>query len=184
MGACGAIVTFDAQTEDALRGLWQAISDAGLPSNMIGMEYPPHMTLLACENFDVEGLRPHLPQFLGEYPPMPVTFSGLGVFDALIPVVYLPVAMSGSLQDFHRAFWRLAEPFVEGANHYYRPDAWFPHVTLNREMPIEQAGAVVDALLRAERPAQGLLVNLVIAAFPDPKSGLVELFKASLGVRL
>lgn len=181
MSSCGAILTFDAKTEAALRGLWQVIDDAGLPSKMLEMNYPPHMTLFVCEGIDLDGLRPHLPAFVAENPPLPVPFPGLGVFADLVPVVHLPVTRTPALQAFHQAFWDLCKPFIVGESPYYRPDIWFPHVTLDREIPLGMAGAIVDALLRVPRPAHGLLLNLVIVDFPPQEIGLVELYKVRLG---
>jgi hypothetical protein len=184
MSACGAIVTFDPKTEAAVRGLWQVIDDAGLPSVMLERDYPPHLTLLVCEGMDLEKLRERLPAFVADHPPLPVAFAGLGVFADLVPVAHLPVTKSPALMAFHSAFWELAAPFVQGESPYYRPDVWFPHLTLDREFPIERSGAILDALLRAPRPAHGLLLNLVIVDFSTPRTGLVELFKARLGVFL
>jgi len=181
MASCGAIITFDTATEAALRGLWQVIDDAGLPSNMLAKDYPPHLTILACEGMDMVGLRARLPQFLAANPPMPVPFPGLGVFADLIPVVHMPVTKTASLHALHSTFWEAAEPFIERPNPYYQPDVWFPHVTLNREIALEQAGAIIDALLRVSRPTHGLLLNLVIVDFPTQNTGMVEQFKARLG---
>ena len=53
--SCGAALYFDEQTDAAVRGLWQIIEDAGLPSNMLQLNYPPHMSILLCDETDVEG---------------------------------------------------------------------------------------------------------------------------------
>src|SRR5512133_1844925 len=96
---CGAIIYFDAETDAAIRGQWQIIEDAGLPSILPGLNYPPHLTLVACDDMDMNGLRSRLPAFLAENPPMTVQFSGLGIFNTLEPVVYLAVAPSQALLD-------------------------------------------------------------------------------------
>ena len=45
----GAAFVFDTQTENAMRRLWQAIADAGLPSFMLTIDYPPHLTIFLAE---------------------------------------------------------------------------------------------------------------------------------------
>ena len=37
----GAALIFDEPSESALRGVWQALADSGLPSFMLGVDYPP-----------------------------------------------------------------------------------------------------------------------------------------------
>ncbi len=56
----GVALTFDPQTETAIRGLWQSIAAAGLPSFMSGVDYPPHMTLFMAEEVDLPAYQQQL----------------------------------------------------------------------------------------------------------------------------
>ncbi len=178
---CGAILYFDDQTDAAIRGLWQIIEDAGLPSTMPGLNYPPHLTLLACEDMDLTGLRARLPQFIAENPPMPVQFSGLGFFCKKKYVIHLAAAPSRALIDFHARFQEMASPFLKGQSPYYLPGSWVPHVTLDQDFPPEMTGALVQALLRRPLPETGLLKELLLVDFHPESMGLTEIFKARLG---
>jgi hypothetical protein len=178
---CGAILYFDVETDAAIRGQWQIIEDAGLPSTLPGLDYPPHLTLVACEDMDMGRLRAQMPAFVAEHPPLPVQFSGLGIFNAVEPVVYLAVAPSQALLNFHASFLEMVRPYLLGDNTYYQPGTWVPHITLAQGVPREMTGAVVDALLRRPLPQRGLLKEVVLADFIPQRPGLNEIFKARLG---
>ena len=188
---CGAILYFDGETDAAIRRLWQIIEDAGLPSSMPSLNYPPHLTLVACEDMDLDRLRAQLPAFVASHPPMLVQFSGLGIFNGRIPVIYLTVTVTQALLDLHARFETLAQVHLQGEGLYYRTGAWIPHVTLDQEFPLELTGAITNALLRHPLPKAGLLRELVLVDFatgqpglmqPRPNQpGLIELFKSRLG---
>ncbi len=178
---CGAILYFDEETDAAIRGLWQLIEDAGLPSFMPGLNYPPHVTLLVCENIDLQGMREGLARFIAENPPMPVRFSGLGFFGEKERVIYLAATPSRPLLDLHYRFHELTAPFVTGQNAYYQPGTWVPHVTLDQGFPPDLTGALVDALTCCPLPQTGLLRELVLADFDPQRPGLIEMFKSRLG---
>lgn len=178
---CGAILSFDSETDAAIRRLWQMIEDAGLPSVMPGMNYPPHLTLAACEDMDLPHMRKELATFVANHPPMLVQFSGLGLFHGRIPVVYLAVTVSRALLEMHAAFESITQPYMHGPSEYYRSGAWVPHVTLNQEFPLDQTGPIINALLRHPLPKAGLLRELVLVDFAPGQAGLVELYKTRLG---
>jgi hypothetical protein len=175
---CGAIITFDSQTDAAVRGMWQIIEDAGLPSLMLQRDYPPHLTLAVCEDMDLDRLAPGLPEFIAAFPPLHVDFPGFGVFSAIEPVIYLTVTRSPALTALHSAFWDLVGKYSESLSQYYHPRAWVPHITLDQGMPLSDAGAVIDALLLYPRPEAGLLLDLHIVDFDN---GLQKNYSARLG---
>jgi hypothetical protein len=182
---CGAILYFDHETEAAIRGLWQAIDDAGLPSPMLDLNFPPHLTMMVCQEMDLDGLRAALPNYIATHPPMPISFSGIGIFTGPEPVVYLSVTANRALFDLHANFWRVASPFNRGESVYYRPGMWVPHVTLSQGRQDGKTVEVLQALLRARVPQYGLLRDLVIAEFAHSPTGnppgMTERFKSRLG---
>jgi 2'-5' RNA ligase len=161
--------------------LWQAVDDAGLPSNSLGLNYPPHLTLLVCSDLDMDQLRRFLPAYVAKHPPLLVNFAGLGVFGGPEPVVYLTLAWNQALLDLHAQFWSMAEPLSIDADNHYRPGVWVPHVTLNYALPQDKVGPVVDALMRAHLPQYGLLREVVLVDFQPHNARLEERFKSRLG---
>ncbi len=178
---CGAILYFDMETETAIRRLWQVIEDAGLPSMMPSLNYPPHLTLAACEDMDFPALRKHMASFVATHPPMPVQFSGLGFLHGRIPVITLAITANQELLDFYSSFSEMAKSYMQIQSAYYHPGSWIPHVTLDQEFPLETTGAIINALIRHPLPKTGLLRELVLVDFTSDQPGLVELFKTRLG---
>lgn len=181
---CGAALYFDAQTDAAVRGLWRLIEEAGLPAQMQALKYPPHMTILTCENMRFEALRDQLEEFITHQPPLTVQFHSLGVFKGDEAVIYLAPVTTRPLLDFHARLWEIIAPYSANPNALYQPGSWVPHVTLDLEVPLERAGAVLDLLLRVPRPRAAVLEALFLADYNPDVPAFQELFQARLGSAL
>ena len=179
---CGAAFKFDAQTENAIRGLWQAINDAGLPSELLKLKYPPHLSLMLCEDINMDGVRRVLPDYIAHYPPFPLAFPALGVFPGEVGVIYLAPYVSRELLDFHAGLWELLERFTTLPSPLYRPGVWVPHVTLDLDVSREQTGVIVEMLSHLDSlPRVGLANALFVADFPGDDTGVHELFVSEMG---
>lgn len=185
---CGAALQFDAQTDAAIRSAWQAIAAAGLPSRMPELNYPPHLSLLLCEDLDLAAVRRALPAWIASQPPLRVDFPALGIFPGEEGVIYLAPTVSHALLDFHAGLWALLEPLTRNPSPLYRPGIWVPHVTLDLELTRAQTGAVVEALNSAGcLPRRGVLESLFVADFttgvgPEgSEGGAHALYTAHLG---
>jgi 2'-5' RNA ligase len=162
--------------------MWQAIASAGLPSAMLGLNYPPHLSLMLCEDIDMDGVRQVLPGFIARQPPIALDFPALGFFPGEEGVIYLAPTVNRELLDFHERLWELLEPFTTRPIPLYRPGAWVPHVTLDLEVNLEQAGAAIAALNRLDHmPLHGTASTLFVADFAGERGGARELFVSGLG---
>ncbi len=161
----GAAFIFDAETENAVRGVWQSIADAGLPSFMLGVDYPPHMTIFGAEATDIPGLRQALQELAAIQPPLPVSFPSLAHFlDEGGSVAYLAPIVNRPLLDLHAAVWRAADPFTKDRPSYYAPGVWVPHVTVAYNTVPEQVGPVAAVLARA-KPLTGFINGIQFGTF-------------------
>lgn len=180
---CGAALYFDKETDAAIRRLWQMIEDAGLPSRMLSMAYPPHMTILVCEDSNLEAVRETLSEFIAHQPPIEVEFHSLGVFATPDGVIYLSPVATQHMLAFHEALWAIIEPYSQQPKDLYRPGSWVPHITLDVEVPHDKIGAVIETLLQAELPKKGLLTSLFMAEFLSEPPAFDEVFMQRLGDR-
>lgn len=178
---CGAILYFDDETDAAIRGLWQVIEDSGQMCNMPGLNYPPHMTLVVCDDMEFHQVRERMKRFVAEHPPRPVKFHGLGVFDIYETVVTLEATPDLGLLELHASFEETVRPYLTGEREFSRPGLWVPHVTLNQGFSRSATGAVIDSLMRARLPQYGLLREIVLVDFAPGRTGLTEMFKTRLG---
>lgn len=179
--ASGAVLTFDHETEAAIRGLWQTMEDAGLPSKMMHLNYPPHLTVITGEDTDVDGLEHVLREAAAGLAPVEVSFHSLGVFNSADGVIYLAPVVTAPLLELHAALWEVFVPFVREPSGLYSPGSWVPHVTLNVEVPADQVGDVMEVLLRAGLPRSGVLNTLFVADFDHEKPDFQEMLKLRLG---
>ncbi len=141
---------FDTEGDAAIRSLWQALADAGLPSQL-RVRSPtnrPHVTLLAAGQIGPgadAGLRG-----LADRLPMRVTVGAALVFGGSRPVPLVPFVLarlivpSAGLLDLHAEIWRRTSPHVGGEPFgHCRPGHWTPHATLGRRLDGDQIGAAL-----------------------------------------
>jgi hypothetical protein len=149
----------DSRTDTAIRAAWQALADAGLPSqvNVKSATNRPHITLLAAQRISPEvdevlrGLAPRLPIdcVVGAH----VVFGGprLTLARLIVP--------SAELLALHAEIYRLALPYVAGQPHpHCRPGHWTAHASLGRRLTAIEVGA---ALGLAEEVAPDLAAEVV-----------------------
>lgn len=179
--AGGAALLFDRKTDAAIRGLWQVIEDAGLPSAMLTLNFPPHISVLTHEDSNLPGFRSALADFIRRTPPILLEFHALSVFNTADGVIYLTPTVTRPLLDFHAALWEIIAPHTSQPNPLYRPGLWVPHVTLDLDIAPEQVAPVIAALLRAGLPRSGLIESLVLADFLPDNASLQEMDKFRLG---
>jgi hypothetical protein len=149
----------DSRTDTAIRAAWQALADAGLPSQVQvkSATNRPHITLLAAQRISPEvdevlrGLAPRLPLdcVVGAH----VVFGGprLTLARLIVP--------SAELLALHAEVFRLALPHVTGQPFAHcRPGHWTAHATLGRRLTAIEVGA---ALGLAEEAAPDLAAEVV-----------------------
>lgn len=137
----------DPAADAAIRAIWQALDDAGLPSQL-QVRSPtnrPHVTLLAGQRISpqvddaLRGLAGRFP--VGCTVGAPLVFGGprLTLARLIVP--------SAALLALHEEVYRLALPFVSGEPFAHcRPGHWTPHATLGRRFTAEQIGAAISLI--------------------------------------
>ena len=139
----------DSHSDAAIRAAWQALADAGLPSqvNVKSSTNRPHITLLAAERIspDVDevlrGLASQLPMecVVGAH----VVFGG-PVFGGPRLTLARVIVPSAELLALHAEIYRLALPFLSGQPYpHCRPGHWTAHATLGRRFTAAQVGAAL-----------------------------------------
>ena len=141
-------LVFDRDTEAAIRGIWEALASAGIPSQAPASR--PHVTLAVAERIaaDVDELLSPVSRQL------PLGCSvGAGVFFGRANVVFARLVVPTSeLLALHAEVHRLCLPHVTPAPMPNSlPGQWTAHVTMARRV----GGAELGRALRiAGRPSQ------------------------------
>ena len=140
-------LTLDAGADAAVRGHWQALADAGVPSQA-GHRSPtnrPHVTVTVAAQMSADAEADLVP--LLDRLPLPCRLGAPMVFGRGPYTLVLLVIPSVELLDLHAQVNRICLPHMEsGPLRHTLSGQWTPHVTLARRVPaelLEQALAVV-----------------------------------------
>jgi hypothetical protein len=133
-------LVFDADTEAAVRGIWDELRAAGIPSQAPASR--PHATLTVAERIDSEVdtlLRPLATRF-----PMPCRIGAPLVFGRAKAVLARLLVPTSELLDVHAEVHRLCLPHsTPGPMANALPGQWTAHVTVARRViPAQMARAV------------------------------------------
>ena len=136
----------DQRADTAVRQMWRALADAGLPSQLkvASDTNRPHITLIAAERID-PGIDEQLawladsflrPAVLGA----PLVFGGdrLTLARLVIP--------SDALLSTHETVYDECLPFMTNRFAHTMPGRWTPHVTLGRRFTPAQVGEALAAV--------------------------------------
>ncbi|MGR6319308.1 2'-5' RNA ligase family protein [Micromonospora soli] len=117
------------ELEEAVRGVWQRLAEAGLPS-LARNTHPtnrPHLTLASVDEFP-PGAEQRLADLCDAALPLPARLDRVTVLDGTAPLVWL-VRPAPQLTALHRAVWDvLAE--APGPQPWQLPGHWVPHLSL------------------------------------------------------
>lgn len=131
----------DAASDAAIRAQWQALADAGLPSQ-VRVKSPtnrPHITLIAAERITAD-VDDTLGALAGRLPLGCVIGAPLLFGTATITLARL-IVPSSELLDLHDEVYRRVLPFLAGDPFgHCLPGHWTAHVTLGRRFGAEQIG--------------------------------------------
>ena len=154
---------FDPASDTAIRRVWQAIADAGLPSHLLAAGYRPHVSLAVCRHLDVDRFAPLLAAYTQTVMPFDIALVSLGVFPTAEGVLFYGATVTRTLLDMHAKFYQLFEEVAENQVAYYQVGAWVPHCTLAYGLkPVEIASAV-EACISSRLPISARVVEAGIA---------------------
>ena len=105
----------------------------------------PHFTYHVAEQYDEEKVSEILQEIAGQERPFSITASGIGIFPAPDPIVYVPVIRSPELNRLHAQLFPRLSAVAQNNNIYYAPDTWLPHITLGH-IPLAKLGSITQWL--------------------------------------
>ncbi len=90
----------------------------------------PHFSWNIGQDYSLPTLRPILEGVVCENGPLTVHTTGLGVFEAPRPVIFIRVQRDDALDALHAQLWQAVQDVAQGLSDYYSPTLWQPHITL------------------------------------------------------
>lgn len=138
-------LVFDQDTEATIRGIWDSLRDAGIPSQAPASR--PHVTLTVAERIDqsVDALLA-----MPAYFPMRCVIGAPLLFGRSQLILTRVIVPTDTLLAVHAEVYRLTLPHLQpGPMANSLPGQWTPHTTLARRLHGSQLGR---ALRVAGRP--------------------------------
>ncbi|BBY67419.1 2'-5' RNA ligase family protein [Mycolicibacterium helvum] len=136
----------DQRADTAVRQMWHALADGGLPSRhrVPSGTRRPHITLVAAER-----IAPGIDRVLGglaEELPLPVVLGAPLVFGTDRLTLARLVVGSAALLALHDEVYGLCRPFAFNVFAHSAPGRWTPHITLGRRFTPAQVGEALAAV--------------------------------------
>jgi 2'-5' RNA ligase superfamily len=153
-------LTFDDDTEAAVRRVWDDLMAAGVRSQA-GHRSPsnrPHVTVTVAEHMDEAvnaALRPVLNRL-----PMPCTIGAPMLFGGRVFTLVRLLVPSADLLALHAHVDEVCQPHMPGGTlPHADPGQWTPHVTLARRLPPDQLATALT-LKSVGRDLRGRITGL------------------------
>lgn len=156
------LLTFDAFTERAVRGIWQAIAAAGVTTpDQLGA-IPPHITLAGYSELALADCRATLAAVASATAPLSVTLANLGLFppSADEAVIFAAPTVTSTLLGVHGQVCGQLAASASAPWPYYRPGAWVPHCTLTQHCPADQLAAILTICQTLPLPLSGQVAGI------------------------
>ena len=141
----------DPATDEAIRGVWQQLADAGL-SRAVRETDIPHLTLWVSDELEGKTAPRQIDSFVDARIPFEIRLRSVGVFPARWgPVFFAPVPTE-ELLTLHRDAIVLAMDVGAYPQWHRRPAHWVPHITASLELTEGEVAAATQIVTEAELP--------------------------------
>ena len=140
--AQGVVSILDSQHYQIVENLW---ADMQQRFGMVDpeIEAMPHFSYHVAEKYEKEKLAEILQEIAGEKRPFTITESGIGIFPAPSPIIYVPLVRNQELTDLHAKLWPRLETIAQDSYPHYAPNNWIPHITLGHyDITLEKLGPI------------------------------------------
>ena len=136
----------DQRADIAVREMWRALAEAGLPSQhrVPSDTKRPHVTLVAAERID-PGIDERLTWLAAELP-RPAVLGAPVIFGGDRLTLARLVIPSDKLLDAHELVYDECRPYATHVFAHSAPGRWTPHVTLGRRFTAPQVGEALAAV--------------------------------------
>jgi 2'-5' RNA ligase len=125
----GIVSLLDATHETTVVEIWSDLQREFGLHGLPGERYP-HVSYHVAQSYDATALERALPPVMRKAAPFRMRTTGLGIFTAAQPVLFVPVVRGPELAQLHAALWAAATPTAAGLVEVYGAETWVPHITL------------------------------------------------------
>lgn len=125
----GIVSTLDKSHYALVEEIWLELeTDCGLKG--IYVTPLPHFSWQIAEDYAWDAMDNALQKIADVAHPFVVQTTGLAIFTAESPAVYIPIVRTKELSEFHEMIWDRLAPISTNISLFYSPPSWMPHITL------------------------------------------------------
>jgi hypothetical protein len=161
---------FDGEAETAVRGLWQRLEQAGVPSLAGRGHHRPHVTF-ALGSVIPPAARRDLAIDLGRLAMPSLWLYTLGAFPTSENGLFIGAVTDAELLAVHVAVHDTLAGRVRDPWAYYLPGAWVPHCSLAQDITPGQLATGFAAL----HPIEPIRATIVEVGIADTRTGEIQL---------
>lgn len=176
------IAGFDDQTDQKVRQVWEALAKAGLSDYASRVpDRQPHLTLATYGDIaEIDWFYDALRQFAQATERVPIQISSIGSFLQSGTLYWAPRLTKQLATFHHQLHMHLAAYETSDHPSLYRPDVWFPHITLANYLNKEQLSQAFSYCQDCQAPFKGEIRSLTLLAFSEGQAPQ-PLLELSLG---
>ncbi len=125
----GIVTLLDKDHYQLIEDLWAELERRFSVHGVYITPYP-HFSYHVAQDYDLDRIEPVIKRITSNITTFKVRTSGLGIFTGASPVLYIPVVRSLELTQLHEEIWQEITTASSGAQEYYHPEQWMPHITI------------------------------------------------------
>jgi len=156
---------FDQKMEDDFFTFRESLYKLGINPVLGKLDDRPHVSLAVFGNIDFDRVVKITSAFAPLYKQLPVQLDAFGSFPTSSNVLYLLPVPSHPLLELHKQFHELLLKEKILSSHYYLPDQWVPHCTLEFELSDDQFNLAFQLCKKHFSPIRGTFSSIGVIAF-------------------
>jgi 2'-5' RNA ligase len=149
----------------AVRQVWHALVNAGVPSAPLSLGMQPHVSLCVYESLDSALAVKQLENFARPIGTIPFELETVETFAGSKGVVFLAPRPSEALSELHARFHRDFAGHRATASQYYLSGNWKPHCTVAENLSPAQVSQAIEICRKTPLPIRGAYVQIGLLEF-------------------
>lgn len=170
----GIVSPLDPATDHVVRSLWSELAERHGLREAARLVPMPHLSYQVAAEYDHARAGAVVAALAGATSAFAVRITGIAVFRAPEPVLFLAVERSAALDALHLALWErlvedgAAQAAARDASPLYGPASWRPHITLaQKDLTLAQLDDMLSAWSGRDLQREVWIDTLALLHHPD-----------------
>jgi len=156
---------FNQQMEENFFSFRESLYKLGINPVLGKLGDRPHVSLAVFGDVEIEQVIKVTSAFAPLCKQLPAQLDAFGAFPTASNVVFLLPVPSQPLLELHKQFHEMLQKEHILSSHYYLPDQWVPHCTLEFELPEDQFNLALELCKKHFAPIRGTYSSIGVIAF-------------------